>query len=44
VLTSTILGHLHDTRPDSFFCLDFFFDFRDKDKQHLDNLLRSLPT
>ena len=42
VLTSTILDHLHDARPDSCICLDFFFDFRDKDKQHLDNLLRSL--
>ena len=42
VLTSTILDHLHDARPDSCICLDFFFDFRDKDKQHLDSLLRSL--
>ncbi|KAK3899755.1 hypothetical protein C8A05DRAFT_46266 [Staphylotrichum tortipilum] len=43
VLTSTILDHLYDdARPDSCVCLDFFFDFRDKDKQHLDNLLRSL--
>lgn len=42
VLTSTILDHLHDARPDSCVCLDFFFDFRDKDKQRLDNLLRSL--
>ena len=42
VLTSTILDHLHDTRPDSCVCLDFFFDFRDNHKQHLDDLLRSL--
>jgi hypothetical protein len=42
VLTSTILDHLHDARHDSCICLNFFFDFRDKDKQHLDNLLRSL--
>ncbi len=42
VLTSTILDHLHDARPDSCVCLEFFFDFRDKDKQQLDNLLRSL--
>ncbi len=43
VLTSTILDHLHDAaRPGSCVCLDFFFDFRDKDKQRLDNLLRSL--
>ena len=42
VLTSTILDHLHDARLNSCVCLDFFFDFRDKDKQHLDNLLRSL--
>ena len=40
--TSTILDHLHDARPESCVCLNFFFDFRDKDKQHLDNLLRSL--
>jgi predicted ATPase len=42
VLTSTILDHLHDARPDSCVCLDFFFDFREIDKQHLANLLRSL--
>ncbi len=42
VLTSTILDHLHDARPDSCVCLNFFFDFRARDKQHLDNLLRSL--
>lgn len=42
MLTSTILDHLHDARPNSCVCLEFFFDFRDKDKQHLDNLLRSL--
>jgi predicted ATPase len=42
VLTSTILDHLHDARPGSCVCLDFLFDFRDQDKQHLDNLLRSL--
>lgn len=42
VVTSTILDHLHGLRPDSCICLEFFFDFRDKDKQHLDNLLRSL--
>ncbi|KAK0712676.1 Pfs, NACHT and ankyrin domain protein [Lasiosphaeria miniovina] len=45
VITSTILDHLHlqDTQTDSCVCLNFFFDFRDKDKQRLDNLLRS-PT
>ncbi|KAK3363906.1 ankyrin repeat protein [Lasiosphaeria hispida] len=42
VLTSAILDHLQGTQTDSSVCLDFFFDFRDKDKQHLDNLLRSL--
>jgi len=42
VLTSAILDHLHGTQTDFCVCLDFFFDFRDKDKQHLDNLLRSL--
>lgn len=42
VLTSTILDHLHDAQPDSCVCLNFFFDFRDKDKQYLDSLLRSL--
>ncbi|KAK4182388.1 ankryin repeat protein, partial [Podospora australis] len=42
VLTSTILDYLYDARPSSCVCLDFFFDFRDKDKQHLDNLLRLL--
>jgi hypothetical protein len=35
VLTSTILDHLHDARPGSCVCLDFLFDFRDQDKQHL---------
>ena len=44
VLTSTILDHLHSAPTDSCVCLDFFFDFRDKDKQHLDNLLRSLAS
>ncbi len=42
VLTSTVLDHLNDGRPNSCVCLEFFFDFRDKDKQRLDNLLRSL--
>ncbi|KAK0701084.1 Pfs, NACHT and ankyrin domain protein, partial [Lasiosphaeria miniovina] len=42
VLTSTILDHLQGIQTDSYVCLDFFFDFRDQAKQHLDNLLRSL--
>ncbi|KAK3379115.1 hypothetical protein B0T24DRAFT_674933 [Lasiosphaeria ovina] len=42
VLSSAILDHLQDTQTDSYVCLGFFFDFRDQDKQHLDNLLRSL--
>jgi hypothetical protein len=42
VLTSAILDRLHSTQTDSCVCLDFFFDFRDKHKQHLDDLLRSL--
>jgi len=44
VLTSTILDHLRAARngpPDSCVCLDFFFDFREKDKQDLNNMLRS---
>ena len=42
VLTSTILDYLDNARPDSkSVCLHFFFDFRNKDEQHLDNLLRS---
>lgn len=31
VLTSTILDHLRSAPADSFVCLDFFFDFRDKE-------------
>lgn len=42
VLSSTILDHLHSNETDSTVCLDFFFDFRDTDKQHLNNLLNSL--
>ncbi|KAK4232828.1 putative vegetative incompatibility protein, partial [Achaetomium macrosporum] len=42
VLISTILDHLQNARPDLGICVEFFFDFRDQDKQHLDNLLRSL--
>ena len=42
VLTSAILDHLHGNQTDFCVCLDFFFDFRDKEKQHLDHLLRSL--
>jgi hypothetical protein len=42
VLTSAILDHLHGNQTDFCVCLDFFFDFRDKEKQHLDDLLRSL--
>jgi hypothetical protein len=42
VLTSMILDHLCETHMESCVTLNFFFDFRDKDKQQLDNLLRSL--
>jgi hypothetical protein len=42
VLTSTILDHLRETQTESHVTIDFFFDFRNKDKQNLDNLLRSL--
>ncbi|KAK0723571.1 Pfs, NACHT and ankyrin domain protein [Lasiosphaeria miniovina] len=43
VLASTVVDHLHDARrSDSDVCLSFFFDFREKDKQRLDDLLRSL--
>ncbi|KAK4166291.1 putative vegetative incompatibility protein, partial [Cladorrhinum sp. PSN259] len=42
VLSSTILDHLHSDEIDSTVCLSFFFDFRDTDKQHLNNLLHSL--
>lgn len=42
VLTSTVLDHLHNARSDSCVCVDFFFDFREINKQYLDNLLRSL--
>ncbi|EQL01645.1 Nucleoside phosphorylase domain protein [Ophiocordyceps sinensis CO18] len=42
VLTSTILDHICNFQADSHICIWFFFDFRDKNKQHLDDLLRSL--
>lgn len=42
VLTSTVLDHLCETQMESCVTLNFFFDFRDKDKQQLDNLFRSL--
>ncbi|KAK3898311.1 hypothetical protein C8A05DRAFT_47327 [Staphylotrichum tortipilum] len=41
-LTSTIFDHLYDAQPDPCVCLEFFFDFRDKNNQYLDNMLRSL--
>jgi len=44
VLASTILDHLRSALTESCICLDFFFDFRDEKKQHLDNLLRSLAS
>ncbi|KAG7288157.1 hypothetical protein NEMBOFW57_007682 [Staphylotrichum longicolle] len=42
ILSATILDHLDEARLDSVVCLEFFFDFSDKNKQHLDDLLRSL--
>lgn len=42
VLSATILDHLDEARLDSVVCLEFFFDFSDKNKRHLDDLLRSL--
>ncbi|GAB1317179.1 NACHT domain-containing protein [Madurella fahalii] len=41
VLTSAILDHLQDTQRDSSIRLVFFFDFNNKRKQYLDDLLRS---
>jgi hypothetical protein len=43
VLCSTIIEHLRQNKEDSsHLVLDFFFDFKDKAKQSLDKLVRSL--
>jgi predicted ATPase len=43
VLCSTIIEYLRQNKEDpSHIILDFFFDFKDKEKQSLDNLVRSL--
>jgi NACHT domain len=42
VLTSAIIDDLNSAQADSCVILDFFFTFSDKEKQQLDNLLRSL--
>jgi Cdc6-like AAA superfamily ATPase len=41
ILSSTIIEHLVDTRPDQLL-LYFYFDFTDAGKQTLDNVIRSL--
>ena len=42
VLCSTIIEHLRQIKDPSHIVLDFFFDFKDNEKQSLDKLVRSL--
>ncbi len=42
VLCSTIIEHLRQNQESPHVVLDFFFDFREAEKQSLDNLIRSI--